>query len=145
MIIVLDANVAAKWLLPEAGSEAAVALQEGPEQLFAPDLIRLEVAAAIARRVRAENDPIPADEAVSRYQRWLRLLDQSVITLIPEGDLLDQAVNLSVKIKHSLQDCMYLAAATQLDATLITADEPFQKRATRFYRRISLLPGCSSN
>jgi hypothetical protein len=30
-VIVIDANVAAKWLLPEDGSSAAIDLQEGPE------------------------------------------------------------------------------------------------------------------
>jgi predicted nucleic acid-binding protein len=144
-VIVIDASVAAKWLLPEAGSREAVALQEGPQELFAPDLIRLEVAAAIARRVRIDKDPLPPAEAVNRYGKWLRLLDRAVITLIPEAELLDRAVDLSVEIKHPLQDCLYLAAAKGLDAPLVTADEPFQKRAARFYGRISLLPGCSSN
>ena len=51
-MIVIDASVAAKWYLPEKGSDAAVELQEGPDQLFAPDLIRMEVAGSITRRVR---------------------------------------------------------------------------------------------
>jgi predicted nucleic acid-binding protein len=48
-MIVVDASVAAKWFLPEKGSSAALALQEGPSQLAAPDLIRMEVAAAITK------------------------------------------------------------------------------------------------
>jgi len=144
-MIIVDANVAAKWLLPEPGSEEAVALQEGPHQLAAPDLIRLEVAAAITRRVRAQENPLPAKEVINRYQRWIRLLDQGIITLIPEDDLLSQAVDLAVHIKHPLQDCLYLAAAVVLDAELITADEPFLKRAVRHYQRVTLLPGCSRN
>lgn len=144
-MIVVDASVAAKWLLPEPGSQEAIDLQEGPHELFAPDLIRLEVAAAITRRVRAEKDALDPDDAVSRCDRWLRLLDRAVIFLIPEAELLEQAVKLSAKIKHPLQDCMYLAAAKRLDAPLITADEPFQKRAARFYKSISMLPGCTSN
>jgi predicted nucleic acid-binding protein len=142
-MIVVDASVAAKWLLPEAGSEKAIALQEGPHQLVAPDLIRLEVAAAITRRVRAEQRPLPPKEAIRRYQKWIRLLDQAIISLIPESDLLAQAVDLAVLIKHPLQDCLYLAAAMQLDAELITADETFLKRARRHYQHVSLLPGSS--
>jgi predicted nucleic acid-binding protein len=144
-MIVIDANVAAKWLLPEPGSEAAIELQEGPHQLFAPDLIRLEVAAALTRRVRADKDSLPAEEVLGRYRKWLGLLDQAVITLIPESELLDHAAQLSTRIKHSLQDCMYLAAAQTLNVPIITADEPFEKRAKTFYKRISLLPGCSTN
>jgi predicted nucleic acid-binding protein len=51
-MIVVDANVAAKWYLPELGSEAALELMDGASPLFAPDLIRLEVLAAITRCVR---------------------------------------------------------------------------------------------
>jgi predicted nucleic acid-binding protein len=142
-MIVVDANIAAKWLLPEPGSDEAIALQEGPHQLVAPDLIRLEVAAAITRRVRADKKPLPPKEAVRRYQKWIRLLDQATISLIPESDLLAEAVDLAVLIKHPLQDCLYLAAAIRLDAELITADETFLKRAIRHYPRVSLLPGLS--
>jgi predicted nucleic acid-binding protein len=144
-MIVIDANVAAKWLLPEAGTEAALALQEGPDQLFGPELIRLEVAAAIAGRVRAQVNPLPAEDAVNRYRRWLSLLDRAVITLIPESELLDQAVDLAIQVRHSLQDCMYLAAARRLGAPLITADHPFHKRASSHFPEVQLLPGCERN
>jgi predicted nucleic acid-binding protein len=142
-MIVVDASVAAKWLLPEAGSDEAIALQEGPHQLIAPDLIRLEVAAAITRRVRAEKMPLPPKEAVKRCQRWFHLLDQAIIGLIPESEVLAEAVDLAVQIKHPLQDCLYLAAAKSLNAELITADEPFHRRASRHYQRVTLLPGSS--
>jgi predicted nucleic acid-binding protein len=54
-------------------------------------------------------------------------------------------VNLSVEIKHTLQDWMYLAAARGLNARLVTGDRPFQERAVPFYKHISLLPGCEAN
>jgi len=144
-MIGIDANVAAKWLLPEPGSQEAVTLQEGPEQLFGPDLIRVEVAAAITRRVRAKDKPLPPREAIDRCVQWFRLLDRAAVTLLPESDLLDDAIQLSVKLRHGLQDCLYLAAAMRLDAPLITADTPFHDRAAPFYPRIALLPGCSAN
>jgi hypothetical protein len=146
-MIVIDASVAAKWYLPERGSKEAVELQEGPDQLVAPELIRLEVAASITRRVRSakEKERLPPEEALGRCAKWFRLLDQAAIALIPERELLEQAVKLSVEIKHTLQDCMYLAAARGLDAPLLTADKAFQERAVRFYKRISLLPGCEAN
>jgi predicted nucleic acid-binding protein len=144
-MIVIDANVAAKWFLPEPGSQEAVTLQEGPGQLFGPDLIRMEVAAAITRRVRAKDKPLPTHEAVDRCMQWFGLLDRAAVTLLPENDLLGEAIQLSVKLRHSLQDCLYLAAAMRLDAPLITADKPFQQRAAQFYPRITLLPGCSAN
>jgi len=146
-MIVVDANIAAKWFLPEAGSNAALALQEGPSQLVAPDLIRMEVAAAITRRVRAEKekDRLPPDHAIERCGKWFRLLDQAIIALIPEHELLDQAVKLSVDCKHPLQDCLYLAAARQLGAPIVTADRPFHERIKPFYKKITLLAGCETN
>ena|SRR5579871_2370866 len=144
-MIVLDASVAAKWLLPEAGSQEAAALQEGPDEMFGPDLIRMEVAAAITRRVRDEKKPIPATEAILRCARWFRLLDQATICLLPECELIDEAIQLSANLPHALQDCFYLTAAMRLDAALITADRRFHDRAKPFYKKISLLPGCERN
>jgi hypothetical protein len=74
----------------------------------------------------------------------VRSLDQATISLIPEAELLHEAVKLSVEIKHTLQDCMYLAAARELNARLVTADRPFHERAVRFYKHIALLPGCEA-
>jgi len=146
-MIVIDASVAAKWYLPEVGSTAAVELQEGPDQLIAPELIRMEVAGSITRRVRSDKkeERLAPDVAVSRCVKWFRLLDQAAISLIPDAELLQEAVNLSVEIKHTLQDCMYLAAARGLNARLVTADRPFHERAVRFYTHISLLPGYEAN
>ena len=146
-MIVIDASVAAKWYLPEVGSQAALDLQEGPDQLAAPDLIRMEVAGSITRRVRAEKkeERISPELALSRCGKWFALLDQATVSLIPECELLQQAVKLSVETKHTLQDCMYLAAAQTLNARLITADRPFRERAVRFYKQVSLLPGCENN
>ncbi len=144
-MIVIDASVAAKWFLPEPGSQEAVALQEGPDELFAPGLIRVEVAAAITRRVRSKEKPLPAPEAVRHCSEWFRLLDEAAIALLPEHELLDEAIQLSVNLRHTLQDCLYLAAALRLDAALLTADRPFHERASPFYPRITLLPSCASN
>jgi predicted nucleic acid-binding protein len=38
-MIVVDASVAAKWFLPETGSEEATQLLSGANKLIAPDLI----------------------------------------------------------------------------------------------------------
>jgi predicted nucleic acid-binding protein len=142
-MIVVDANVAAKWYLPELGSEAALELMDGASPLFAPDLIRLEVLAAITRCVRTgEAGP---EETTARCGDWLRHLRVGAITLVPEGDLLDEALGLSLEIRHNLQDCLYLAAARRLDTELITADRTFQERASPLYGRISLLRGCERN
>jgi predicted nucleic acid-binding protein len=146
-MIVIDASVAAKWLLPEVGSAGAVELQEGPDQLIAPALIRLEVAGSITRRMRAEKkeERLTPEAALSRCAKWFGLLDQAIVSLIPESELLQKAVQLSVEIKHTVHDCMYLAAAKEFGARLVTADRPFRDQASRFYKHIEILPGCEGN
>jgi predicted nucleic acid-binding protein len=142
-MIVIDANVAAKWYMPERGTEAALALLSSPDQLYAPELIRLEVLAAITRRVRKDESTI--EEARSMRHDWLRHLHEGAVSLIPESDLLQEATELSMSVRHTLQDCMYLAAARHLGAGLITADRPFWKRASPSYKRLTLLAGCEDN
>jgi len=142
-VIVIDANVAAKWYLPEAGTDAALELFSGPSRLFAPDLIRLEVLAALTRRVR--NGEATVEETSSRCADWLRHLRSGTVSLVAEQEILDDALALSMQIRHNLQDCLYLAIARRLDAPLITADRPFHDRALPLYGRISLLAGCENN
>ena len=146
-MIVVDASVAAKWLLPEVGTPTALELQEGPDQLFAPDLIRLEVAGSITRRVWAEKEKerLSPAEAQARCDKWFQLLERATISLIPESELLPEAVKLSIGTRHTLHDCLYLAAARQLGAALITADRPFWKKVSPSYMQLALLPGCETN
>jgi predicted nucleic acid-binding protein len=53
-MIVIDANIAVKWYLPEADSPRALTLFDDPTPLVAPTLIRTEVCSAITRRVREQ-------------------------------------------------------------------------------------------
>jgi predicted nucleic acid-binding protein len=142
-VIVVDASVAAKWLLPEVGSEAALELISSAELLFAPSLIRIEVLAAITRSVRME--VATAGESLTRCEKWLRYLDEGTITLLPDTVLLAEAVQLAIKVRHPLQDCLYLAAAQSMDARLITADRPFVDRIKNHFGQVELLQGCENN
>jgi predicted nucleic acid-binding protein len=142
-MMVLDASVAVKGYLEEAGAEAATELLAGPGQLLAPELIRVDVAGALCRRVRrGELEP---GEAEDRCQHWLGELNKGLFMLMPDRDLLPEAVALSTKLKHPVQDCLYLAAAIRAFAPLVTADRAFHERARSLYKNISLLKGCDSN
>jgi predicted nucleic acid-binding protein len=142
-MIVVDASVAAKWLLPEPGQAEADALLRDSSALLAPALIRQEVASAVTRRVRLGT--MPPEEARERYRTWSGLLRDGALVLMPDEELLDQAVELSVHLKHSLPDCLYLAAAQRRRVPLITADRTFHDRAVASYPDIRLLPGCDRN
>jgi predicted nucleic acid-binding protein len=78
-VIVIDASMAAKGFLPEAGSEEAPRLLTSADKLIAPDLIRVEVATAMTRRVRLGE--LPENEAMQICHDWLKALSDGVITL----------------------------------------------------------------
>lgn len=122
-MIVVDASIAVKWLLPEPGSDAAQALLESGEQLIAPVLIRVEVAAAICRKVRfSEIDSLDGEAA---FRLWIQCLAKAVIELIPDEKHLAQAWAIALRLKHPLQDCLYLAVAESRKTVLITAHKKF--------------------
>jgi predicted nucleic acid-binding protein len=136
-MIVIDASVAVKWFLPEEGTEAALNLLEGPRELLAPSLIKLEVAGAITRRVRL--GALSLHDGRRQCEAWFQQIGKDTITLVSDEDVIEGAVQLALKIKHTLQDCMYLQVARRLEIPLITADGTFKERAGKIYPKISLL------
>jgi predicted nucleic acid-binding protein len=142
-VILVDASVAAKWLLPEPGSEAAIDLISGPDLLFAPALIRIEVLAAITRSTRMGE--ASGRESLARCEKWLHYLDDGAVSLVPDTALLADAVDLALSLKHPLQDCLYLAAAKNMKGRLVTADPTFAKRAKANYEHVEMLAGCESH
>jgi predicted nucleic acid-binding protein len=140
-MIVVDASVAVKWFVPEEGSNEADRLLIGSEKLFAPDLIRLEVAAGLTRKVRLGE--VEELEIRRHCAEWPRMLSEGVISLSsPEQDYA-VAVDLALQLKHPFQDCLYLALAQRLNGTLITADPVFIKRTADIAANVRSLLGPS--
>jgi len=142
-MIVLDASVAVKAYVEEAGSEAATELLAGTQRLLAPELIRVEVAGALCRQVRLGQ--LEALDAETLGADWLGDLTRGLFSLTPDRDLVPEAMALSTKLMHPLADCLYLAVAIRGHAPLITADRTFHKRARPLYKQISILAGCEKN
>jgi predicted nucleic acid-binding protein len=136
-VIVIDASVAVKWLLPEVGSPAAEALLEGDERLMGPALIRVEVAAAIGRKVRFGE--IETGDGESAVNLWFQSLNDGVITIVPDAHDLPRAWAICVALRHPLQDCLYLALSERLGVPLITADQRFALKAKSVYAGVSTL------
>jgi len=136
-MIVIDASVAVKWLLPESGDAAAQALLASEERLVAPSLIRTEVAAALARRARfGEIEPRDAGTAMGL---WLQTLRDGVIGLVADEADLVTALRLAIELNHPLQGCLYLALAERLGAPLVTADEKFVLKARASHALVRML------
>src|SRR5262249_20708356 len=98
---------------------------------------------AITRRMR--EGKATRGETLERCEKWLRYLDDGTVSLVPEGAVLDEAIELSMTLKHPLPDCLYLAAAGQLKARLVTADRPLFKQAKGTFKQIEMLPGGEVN
>jgi predicted nucleic acid-binding protein len=124
-VIVLDASVALKFLLPEADSAMALRLLQSPAALVAPDILPLELAAAIAKYHRRRL--ITLDEA-----RAAAIAAGRIVTdLHSSRPLLAPAFELSLLIGHGVHDCLYLILARRLAAPLITADRRMRGKAER--------------
>jgi predicted nucleic acid-binding protein len=138
-VIVVDASVAAKWFLAEEDSPLANALLRGRDKLAGPDLLRIEVHAAITRRFR--NGEAPEADVRRGCQDWLDLLGEGLITLFPSAQDDAAALDLAVQLKHPFQDCLYLALAQRLQAPLVTADPKFLGKAVPLYPQVRPLRG----
>ena len=118
---VIDASVAIKWVIDEAGSARAASLLTG-SRLVAPDLLLVECANVLWKKVRRAE--LSAEEALVA----IRLLQQADVELVPTRHLADQAVRLALELDHPVPDCLYLALALANDWILITADDRFVQR-----------------
>ena len=111
---VVDASVAVKWVIGEAGSEHAVALKGA--RLYAPDLWVAECANVLWKK--AARNEISADEAEAAAMA----LEAAEVELVATRPLLARAVGLASTLGHAAHDCLYLLAAADLGVPLITAD-----------------------
>ena len=116
---VVDASVVVEFLAPGRHGAAADRLVGGlawdePLELYAPDLLLLEVANALRRLADAKAlQQSSADRAVAR-------LPQLAITMIATGALLEEA--WSLRKAMTVYDGAYAGLARSLDRPLVTAD-----------------------
>lgn len=114
---VIDASVAAKWVLPEAGEGDARAILARAEALHAPALLPLELDSLLTRRVRRRE--ISAAEAGR---------DRAALAAIPmilhDMTILRAAAwRIALETGQTIYDCLYVALAVDIGAPLITADQ----------------------
>lgn len=116
---VVDASVAVQWFLPERHSEAAVRLRGKEYQLFAPNLLFLEINNVLLKHVRRKE--------ISRTtaERIRAAIAHSPILIHSDRALLDPAYGLAEQTGCSLYDALYLALAVNLHGQLVTADRHF--------------------
>jgi len=119
MTLVIDASVAVKFVTLELGSQRAKRYLESEDELIAPDLVHVETANALWKKVR--DDGLLEVHA----ERALADLPEFFTRIEPATDYLTEAFSLSFRLRHAVYDCIYLALAMKEGVTLITADKKF--------------------
>ncbi len=123
---VIDTSALIKFVLPEDHSDTARNLIEqhisSVLELSAPEYILVEAANVLWKRV-SRNDLLPGEAAQALHE--LRRVD---LVLIPESQLLDDALLLAAEINITVYDALFCVLAQRQQAPLITADLPLVRR-----------------
>ncbi|MFN3389220.1 MAG: type II toxin-antitoxin system VapC family toxin [Allosphingosinicella sp.] len=138
-MIVVDASLAAKWILWEVDTPAALGfLRAHAKRLAAPDLAFVEVAGAIVRR--GNMDKTLKGEALLSLRRWSATWASQAVKAYPvtESRLLG-ASSLALQLGTPLKDCLYLQLAMELECDLATCDVRFRDKAAGLYPGVKLL------
>ena len=119
MRFVVDASVAVKWLVAEEDADAADWLAASGQELHAPRLMASEAANVLWRKARLGQ--IERAEAGAA----MALLTDMPVRWNDDETVGADAVRLALALDHPVYDCVYLALAHRIGATVVTADRRF--------------------
>ena len=119
MIVVVDASVAAKWLISEPDSEIAAMLLDGSFDLHAPRLLASEIGNMLWRKAR--------EGSIDEYEagRLAAALLEMPLQWREDERTCVEAVRIGVELGRSAYECMYLALALLIGTKVVTADKRF--------------------
>ncbi len=119
MRFVVDASVTVKWLVAEEDADIADRLVASGQELHAPRLMASEVADALWRKVRrGQMERAEAGAAMA-------LLADVPVRWNDDETISADATRLALALDYPVYDCMYLALAHRIGATVVTADRRF--------------------
>jgi predicted nucleic acid-binding protein len=134
MRVVIDASVVVKWFLPEPGVEPHAdralsvleQLRQGALRPLQPVHWLAEVAAVI-NRLRP-----------GLVEHALDLLDAMALPVVNEPSVYRTACSLGARLGQHVFDTLYHAVALERDATLVTADLRYARKARRLGHLVPL-------
>ncbi|MHC5034678.1 MAG: type II toxin-antitoxin system VapC family toxin [Planctomycetota bacterium] len=115
-VFVVDSSVAVKWYVPETNSDAAAALLNESNELVAPDLLPAEFGNALWKKCRR------GELTESEVRRIVGALPTVPLQIYSSLTLLEAAVEIALQTARTVYDCLYVALAVAMNATLVTAD-----------------------
>lgn len=120
MKLILDSNIAIKWVLAEPDSPKALKprdeFTQGIHELLAPDVFELEVAHALTRAERTGRINV-GDASIL----WSDVMTTCPV-LVPSGPLTPHAVAISSAARIGFYDCLFAQLTDQEGCSLVTAD-----------------------
>jgi predicted nucleic acid-binding protein len=122
MSLVVDASVACKWFIEEAGSREARKVLQGGALLLAPDLLIPEVCSVAWKKLRA------GQVALAQASAMIDALPLMFVQLVPAARLSARALAIGAALDHPVYDCFYLAAAEAERCGMVTADARLLQR-----------------
>ncbi len=127
MRLVVDASVAIKWLLNEAGSPHAREFLErfrtGDDDLLAPDLIVSEIGNAL-RSAAVLKKRIPTEIVAGAMADFLRI----ELPTRRAGPTASRAVELALQYNATFYDAAYVALALEEGIPILTTDGPMTEK-----------------
>lgn len=122
--IIVDASVAAKWLLPRAdepladeASHLLAQYSDGELEFAVPDLFWAEMGNLLWKAVRLKRCGLPEARTA------LALLAEYGFHTASSKSLLDLAVSIAAAFNRTVYDSLYVALAVSSKSQLVTADE----------------------
>ena len=126
MTLVVDASVAAKWVLLEPGRDRAMALRSEPGGLLVPTLIIWKY---------HRRGLVTASDAIAA----LTLASSLPTELVPLEELAPRALEIAAQLDHPIYDCFYLALAERERVPLVSADRRLPAAAAKL-TTVTFLP-----
>lgn len=124
MLLVIDASVAAKWVLSPAGEtlvdEALDLLDRyaaATVRFVVPDLFWAELANILWKAVRTGRIPRERAEA------GLKAMTSRGFPTVSSWQLVERALKIAITLDRTVYDSIYIALAVDSSAILVTADE----------------------
>lgn len=137
-MIVVDASLAVKWFLPEAGADAAAQILLGDMAIIGPDMLAVEVHATLVRGANMVKSN--RDDAESSIRRFQKMIASGEVALVrSQPNQIERAANLAIDLGHPLKDCLYLVLAMEMDCELVTCDARFAAKAQGVWARVRVL------
>jgi predicted nucleic acid-binding protein len=120
--LVVDASVIIPCFIPERFSDVAPSWLEVADLIVAPDLLALECANVLWKKVRLhEISPLQADETLAD-------IVGGTVELRPSLPLTPTALKLGAELDQPIYDCIYVALAELENDDLVTADRTLWQR-----------------